>query len=277
MKLSAPVSSIFLLQPCCAYRHDLNETGPLHPRCWFEPTLAMDQRLPDNLKSPALNPLPEESGRPSQKKEGAESKPVHITGQATVVLTEDNRNRKRSRAPCPVGLNQHVLGPAPGYDVRNGRDDETEPKPRDAGRGRAPRGTRPKAKNFGDEGRAQGIPAEPRLRMDPASEKSSPTVDRAVGGHGYPAMQRGATTRAEEDPMIITFTGSRKVGNIACNAAERHRYARSSRNPAQSPVFPSLSSSLFVEPGIDLRHQDRPKGKFPDLRFSRQSAQVAAS
>ena len=176
----------------------------------------MDQRLPDNLKSPALNPLPEESGRPSHKKEGAESKPVHITGQATVVLTEDNRNRKRSRAPCPVGLNQHVLGPAPGYDVRNGRDDETEPKPRDAGRGRAPRGTRPKAKNFGDEGRAQGIPAEPRLRMDPASQKSSPTVDRAVGGHRYPAMQRGATTRAEEDPMIITFTGSRKVGNIAC-------------------------------------------------------------
>ena len=118
----------------------------------------MDQRVPHNLENPALNPLPEESGRPSQKKEGAESKPVRITGQATVVLTEDNRNRKRSRAPCPVGLNQHVLGPAPGYDVRNGRNDETEPKPRDAGRGRAPRGTRPKAKNFGDEGRAQGIP-----------------------------------------------------------------------------------------------------------------------
>jgi hypothetical protein len=49
-------------------------------------------------------------GRPSQKKEVAESEPVHITGQATVVLTEDNRNRKRSRAPCPVGLNQQVLG-----------------------------------------------------------------------------------------------------------------------------------------------------------------------
>ena len=27
-----------------------------------------------------------------------------------MVLTEDNRNRKSSRAPCPVGLNQHVLG-----------------------------------------------------------------------------------------------------------------------------------------------------------------------
>src|SRR6266702_7530431 len=88
-------------------------------------------------------------GRPSRKKEGAESEPVHITGQATVALTEDNRNRKRSRAPCPVGLNQHVLGLAPGCGVRNGRNDETEPKPRDAGRRRAPRGNRPKANNFG--------------------------------------------------------------------------------------------------------------------------------
>src|SRR5262249_53370022 len=37
------------------------------------------------------------------------------------------------------------------------------------------------------------------------------------------------------------------------------------------------SSSLFVEPRIDLRHQDRPKGKLPDLRFPRQPPQVAAS
>jgi hypothetical protein len=58
-------------------------------------------------------------------------------------------------------------------------------------------------------------------------------------------MQRGATIRAEEDPMIITFPGSCKIGNIACNAAERHRYGRSSRNPAQSPVFPSLKLVAF--------------------------------
>ena len=168
MKLSAPVSSIFLLQPCCAYRHDLNETGPLHPRCWFEPTLAMDQRLPDNLKSPALNPLPEESGRPSQKKEGAESKPVHITGQATVVLTEDNRNRKSSRAPCPVGLNQHVLGLATDCDVRNGRNDETEPKsPRDAGKKASPaRPPGPKVKNFCAES------ARKESQSDPVPEES---------------------------------------------------------------------------------------------------------
>jgi hypothetical protein len=100
MKLSAAVSSIFLLQPCRAYRLDLDETGLLFPECWFEPTPAMDQRVPDNPENRAQNLLPEESGRPSQMKEGAESEPVHITGQATVALTEDNRNRKRSAPPA---------------------------------------------------------------------------------------------------------------------------------------------------------------------------------
>ena len=52
------------------------------------------------------------------------------------------------------------------------------------------------------------------------------------------------------------------------------------RTPGSSeaqPVPIASSPSLFVKPGIDLRHQDRSKGKFPDLRFSCQSAQVAAS
>jgi hypothetical protein len=80
MKLSAPVSSIFLLQPCRAYRHDLDETGLLIPGYWFEPTPATNQRVAHNPENRAQNLLPEESGRPSQKKEGAESKPVfHIT------------------------------------------------------------------------------------------------------------------------------------------------------------------------------------------------------
>ena len=107
-------------------------------------------------------------GRPSQKKEGAESKPVHITGQATVVLTEDNRNRKSSRAPCPVGLNQHVLGLATDCDVRNGRNDETEPKsPRDAGKKASPaRPPGPKATNFCAES------ARKESQSDPVPEES---------------------------------------------------------------------------------------------------------
>ena len=109
-------------------------------------------------------------GRPSQKKEGAESKPVHITGQATVVLTEDNRNRKSSRAPCPVGLNQHVLGLATDCDVRNGRNDETEPKsPRDAGKKASP-ARPPKVKNFCAES------ARKESQSDPVPEESGTRI-----------------------------------------------------------------------------------------------------
>jgi hypothetical protein len=161
MKLSAPVSSIFLLQPCRAYRHDLDETGLLILGCWFEPTPATDaarsgQCRKPGTKSPARRVRWAE---PKNKRRSVETSSHHWTGDGGV----DGRQPKPEvqPRPCPVGLNQHVLGLAPGCDVRNGRNDETEPKPRDAGRGRAPRGTRPKAKKFGSEGRAQGIPAEP--------------------------------------------------------------------------------------------------------------------
>ena len=204
----------------------------------------MDQRVPDNLENPAQNPLPEESGRPSQKKEGAESKPVHITGQATVVLTEDNRNRKRSRAPCPVGLNQHVLGlrqvtmSVTAGTTKQSRSRET----RAEGERRAAPGRRQRIlATKGERKESQRSPACGWIRQAKIFSSGRPAVD----GHRYPAMQPGATARAEEDPVIIAFTGSREVGNIACNAAERHRYARSSRNPAQSPVFPSLKPVAF--------------------------------
>lgn len=99
MKLSAPVSSVFLLQRAAPTGTNLM-TRPPHPPCWFEPTPATDQRVAHNPENRAQNPLPEESGRPSQKKEGAESKPVHITRQATVALTEDTRKRSRAPLPC---------------------------------------------------------------------------------------------------------------------------------------------------------------------------------
>jgi hypothetical protein len=58
----------FLLQPCRAYRHYLDETGLLIPGYWFEPTPATDQRVAHNPENRVQNRLPEESGRPSQKK-----------------------------------------------------------------------------------------------------------------------------------------------------------------------------------------------------------------
>jgi hypothetical protein len=39
-------------------------------------------------------------GRPSQKKEGAESEPVHITGQATVVLTKTSDTGSAAAPPA---------------------------------------------------------------------------------------------------------------------------------------------------------------------------------
>ena len=83
-----------------------------------------------------------------------------------MVLTEDNRNRKSSCAPCPVGLNQHVLGLATDCDVRNGRNDETEPKsPRDAGKKASP-ARPPKVKNFCAES------ARKESQSDPVPEES---------------------------------------------------------------------------------------------------------
>src|ERR1700682_1407235 len=49
------------------------------------------------------------------------------------------------------------------------------------------------------------------------------------------------------------------------------------RSEAQAGLPIASGPSLFVQPGIDLRHQDRTQGKFPGLRLSRQSAEVAAA
>ena len=61
-------------------------------------------------------------------------------------------------------------------------------------------------------------------------------------------MQPGATVRAEEDTVIIAFTGSRTIGNIA--------YLRRTRSlrllepkPDPAPVFPSLKLVAFREAG----------------------------
>jgi hypothetical protein len=213
-------------------------------------------------------------GRPSQMKEGAVSEPVHITGQATVVLTDDNRNRKRSRAPCSVGLNQHVLGLAPGCDVRNGRNDETEPKPREAGRTSAARHPA-EGKEFW---RRRASARNPAPLADGSGKRKIFSSGRPSRRRlfAYPAMLPEATARAEKDRLITAFTSSpESVTSPAC--AERHRCATLRPERILFAFLHRSSPSLFVEPGIDLRHQDRPKGKFPDFRFPRQSAQVAAS
>jgi hypothetical protein len=131
------------------YRHDLDETGLLIPGCWFEPTPAADQRVPHNPENQAQNPLSEESGGLSQRRK-ARSRNESLIGQATSVLTEDNQNRMRSRAPLPCWFKPTCSEAAPPCDVRIGWKDETEPKsPRDAGKKASPaRLPGPKATNF---------------------------------------------------------------------------------------------------------------------------------
>lgn len=92
------------------------------------------------------------------------------------------------------------FGPAPDCDVRNDRNDEhSRSREQRASAARRPA----EGKEFWRRRVSATNPSGARLLMDPASEKSSPAVDRAVGDHRYPVMQRG-TTRAEEDPVIIT-------------------------------------------------------------------------
>ena len=188
MKLSAPVSLIFLLQPCRAYRHDLDETGRFIAAVGLNQHPLRISACRTILKTGHKIPCQKSQvGRAKRKK--APSRNQFTSLDRRRWLTEDNRNRKRSRAPCPVGLNQHVLGPAPGYDVRNGANDETEPKPRDAGRASAARQGR-RQRVLAATGERKEESQRSPLAEDPASEKSSPAVDRAVGGHRYPAMQR---------------------------------------------------------------------------------------
>ena len=61
-------------------------------------------------------------------------------------------------------------------------------------------------------------------------------------------MQPGATARAEKDRVIIAFTGSRKIGNIAC--LRRTTSLRPLKpEPDPAPVFPSLKLVAFREAG----------------------------
>ena len=170
MKLSAPVSSIFLLQPCRAYRHDLDETGLLIPGCWFEPTPAMDQRVPDNLENPAQNPLPEESGgRAKQRRRPVKTSSHHWTGDIGGAGRQPKPNAQPR--PCPVGLNQHVLRLRHlAMSVLAGTTKQSRSPPRRGQRASAARHPGRRQIILAPRARAQGIPVRPRFRMNPARE-----------------------------------------------------------------------------------------------------------
>jgi hypothetical protein len=269
MKLSAPVSSIFLLQPCRAYRHDLDDRPP-HPRCWFEPTPAIDQRVPHTRGNRALNPLPEESGNP--RKEGAQSKRVRIIGQAALVVPEDNRNQTRGHRLCHVGLNQHIKRLshlAMPVSAELNRADVHRP----LASGKCRAASRPMPKRFFCAEGASARNPGPTPFPDESGKGFISSVYRPPKAIGIQAMQ-------PERPLEPRNT---------CDHRFRPARVRSATSPGMlqttslRPLKPepataiASSPSLFVKPRINLRHQDRPKRKFPDLRFPGQPAQVAPS
>ena len=109
------------------------------------------------------------------------------------------------------------------------------------------------------------------LPHDPA-QHPEPTL-RTIEPVPYPARHRERLLlcfrmeplRADIGPVKRRSTGAPAL-----------RLRTPGRSEAQAGLPIASGPSLFVQPGIDLRHQDRTKGKFPGLRLSRQSAEVAA-
>src|SRR4051794_346921 len=105
MKLSAPVSSIFLL-------HRAAPTGPILMTGLLIPGVGLNQHP---LWTSACRTLPKTGHKiPCQKsqvakpnKEGDHSKPVRTIGQATLVVPEAIET-ERAPTPARVGLNQHI-------------------------------------------------------------------------------------------------------------------------------------------------------------------------
>lgn len=144
-----------------------------------------------------------------------------------------------------------------------------------AGRARAPRGTRPKEfwQRRASARNPSGGPACGWIRQAKNLLQRSTEPSAAIGIQPCD-RKRQLEPRKTCDHRFHPARVSRQH-RLEC--AKQPRFARSSRNLPQPPSSHRSSPPLFVKPRIDLRHQDRPKRKFPDLRFPGQPAQVAAS
>jgi hypothetical protein len=142
MKLSAPVSSIFLLQPCRAHRHDLDETGLLIPGCWFEPTPLRASACCTILKTGHKIPCQKSQvGRAKWKK-------VLSRNEFASLDRRHRCCRKTTETECAAAPLPCWFKPTRS-EVRIGWKDETEPKPESAGKRASPaRPPGPKATNF---------------------------------------------------------------------------------------------------------------------------------
>lgn len=105
MKLSAPVSSIFLLQ-CAAPTGTNLMTGRLIPGVGLNQHPQWTSACPTLPKTGHKIPC-QKSQVAKPNKEGAHSKPLRTIGQAALVVSDVNET-ERAATPARVGLNQHI-------------------------------------------------------------------------------------------------------------------------------------------------------------------------
>lgn len=242
MKLSAPVSSIFLLQRAAP-------TGTILMKpASSSPGVGLNQH---QLWTSACRTLPKTGQKiPCQKsqvakpnKEGAHSKPVRTIGQAALVVPEAIET-ERAATPARVGLNQHIQRLShlamPVLAVTNKADVH---RTLAAGKRRA--ASRPKPNNFGAEGASTRNPGPTPLpdesgkrlfyRVDwpptviviHAMQPERPLEPRKTCDHRFrPAQVRSATS-----PGMLQTTSPRPL----------------KPEPATAPVFTSLKPVAFRE------------------------------
>ena len=187
-------------------------------------------------------------------------------------MVSEVNETERAATPARVGLNQHIQRLShlamPVLAVTNKADVH-----RTLASGKRRAASRPKPNNFGAEGASVRNPSPSPFLDNPA--RAPVLTGRRQSLVSKPCNRSDRWSRGRL--VIIAFTRPARGRQRRLECAKQPRFARSNRNLPQPTSSHRSSPSLFVKPRIDLRHQDWPKGKFPDLRFPGQPAQVAPS
>lgn len=242
MKLSASVSSFFLLQR--AAPTDTNLTKPASP----SPRVGLNQHP---LWTSACHTLPKTRQKiPCQKsqvakpnKDGGHSKPVQTIGQAALVVPEAIET-DRAATPARVGLNQHIQRLShlamPVLAVTNKADVH-----RTLAAGKLRAASRPKPNNFSAEGASTRNPG-PTPLPDESGRGFFSGVDRPPTAIGIQAIQ-------PERPLEPRKTCDHRFhpARVRSATSPGMRQTTSLRplkpEPATAPVFTSLKPVAFRE------------------------------
>src|SRR6476620_10967418 len=101
MKLSAPVSSIFLLQPCPAYRHNLDETGLFIPGVGLNQHRLRTSAWRTILKTRHKIPCQKSQVGRAERKKAPETSSHHWTGDSGVDGRQPKPKPEAQPRPLP--------------------------------------------------------------------------------------------------------------------------------------------------------------------------------